>query len=124
MNQWNAATQRAVDIGREQGLYPPETTSISTKSIVVASGVARGYPDEAIMAVLQGADSRATRVPFSTYYSCKQPNYSYNPDDEEAISKHVETWGRLLETYYRSAAHARLEASEEFIRAREAANES
>ena len=124
MNNWNTATQRAVDAGREHGQYPPETASISTTSIVVASGVARGYPDEAIMAVLQETNRRTTQVPFSTYYSCEQPNYSYSPSDEGTISQHVEAWGRLLGTYYRSATHARLESNEEFRRAREAANES
>jgi hypothetical protein len=124
--QWNSSTQAAVGAARMQGSYPSETDSISSKSIVVASGIARGYPDEAIMSALTESASAGlsvkTHVPYSDYYECEQPNYSYDSKDEAVISRHVAAWGHILERYYRSSVHQSLEEDEEFRRAREAAD--
>ncbi|MDB5178943.1 MAG: hypothetical protein JWN01_886 [Patescibacteria group bacterium] len=104
-----------------------------TDPIHAPYGVVKGYPDEAVVAVMNerrpGPDEEpkllnTTNVPYSDHYPSAQPNYSYDSKDEAVVARHVAGWGKILEQYYFSDAHRALAADPEFAAARRVADES
>jgi hypothetical protein len=112
-SEWYLATMNGLASAQKNKLYPAEAKKIE----LVRIGVEKGYPDSAIMALLtQPRSSLAhTDVPYSKYFDCAQPNYSYDPRDGSKIEPHVNYWGSVLKNYYTSAEFQVLERRPEFL---------
>ena len=124
---WQKEALAGVNSAAERGEYPPEIQIDDTAKHTVI-GVMKGYPDLAITSMIKDRaqytgeprNRRFTQVPYSDYYPGPQPNYGYDPKDEAEILPHVNAWGKLLEDYYTSPTHTKLEQDPDFIQAHRA----
>jgi hypothetical protein len=124
--KWRTRTATAVKAAAEIGEYPAELLEQDNYWHLVG-GVVRGYPDEAIMAMMldkppQGNDParlKHTHIAYADYYHCAQPGYLFDPKDEAIIALHSAKWGKLLEDYYTSASHLRLQSDVHFMQQHE-----
>jgi hypothetical protein len=128
---WNDEAQTSVQAAARRGEYPAEIDPNDQVQLhTIQEGIRKGYPDEAILFVARTLrepnplpNARKTQVPYADYYQNARPNYSYDVNDETVITRHTAKWGHLLEQYYHSDTHRRLEADDDFRRARTWADE-
>jgi hypothetical protein len=93
----------------------------------IAFGVLLGYPDLAIISYIE--EDAKERTPFSEpyisadirgadYYVCPQPVYSYPRHliSDPVIQRHEKGWSQILEDYYTSDFHKKLEKHSGFKR--------
>jgi len=91
----------------------------------VAIGILLGYPDEAILGLLDDFDEKApypgnllhAAIKHADFYMCPQPVYDYprtlkgNP----AIKRHEKLWSTILDDFYTSSFHKALAKDTAFI---------
>src|SRR5205814_1370229 len=119
IDAWKTQAIAGIKAAQAQGQYP-QGIAANTLLNYILVGVAKGYPDEAIIAALteqppaEGEARRlqTTQIPDSDYYDNAQPNYSYDPKDQAVIHRHTAKWGSILGHYFHSPSHQRLEKDE------------
>lgn len=122
---WQNEALASIQAAADHGEYPPQIHE-EDKTAHVLIGIMKGYPDEAILAMVtdrplrDGEEpfARRTNVSHADFYDGAQPNYRYNIADEEVIVRHTNAWGKLLTDYYASDQHQRLAADPQFRAAR------
>jgi len=122
---WKQDTISGIRAAQESGYYPKDIP-INTVLNYAFVGVVKGYPDTAIMAAMtepvpamgEVSELVRTNVPYSDYYHGAEPNFSYHPKDQATVDRTIQSWGHILEGYYKSAAHQQLEEDENFRHAR------
>lgn len=126
VGEWRHEALTGIRAATAAGRYPAAILENRDDEHLLA-GVARGYPDVAVLAAMH-RDTRPegeeppmlkhTSITESDHYPNAQPNYSYDAKDEAVVAPHVAAWGEILSEYYDSAAHKRLAADPGFQEAR------
>lgn len=126
VDDWRQEALAGVRAAAAGGRYPAGILKDRNDEHLLA-GVARGYPDAAVLAAMR-RDTRPageeppklahTAIAAADHYPNAQPNYIYDPNDEAVVAPHVEAWGQILTDYYASPAHERLAADPKFQAAR------
>lgn len=92
-------------------------------------GLNYGYPDQALLDMYEvlnnDNDSEKThlafsKIPYSDYYDCAQPNFQYFPahEEEDSIKTVRNSWGQILRTFYNSQWHKSILQNPDFIKIR------
>jgi hypothetical protein len=121
VNQWLHESLNGIRAATKQGLYP-QVVLEDNNDLHALTRIAKGYPDEAIMAMLQDYNPEGiaagktshTKVPYADYYPCAQPGYIYAVAEKTVIDQHVKQWGKILEEYFTSDGHNKLAGDTEF----------
>jgi hypothetical protein len=122
MDRWKGETANALLELQNSGYYPA-----SAEVTHLRIGVAKGYPDEAILALNIPAVAPdppfllSTEIPYSDHYLCAEPNYQYSAKDYNRIQLHSNVWGEVLRKYYESDWHRTLAADRLFNELRQEA---
>ncbi len=113
--------KRCLENLEKSGKLPSEENRM-----IVMDGIRYGYPDQAVRDFLDWINTDRKKytadsdIPYSSLYSCAQPNFIYYPEseDDEGIRSTVALWGKILREFYQTPFCRELETDTEFIKAR------